>query len=296
MLTSCNMFFVIIVIEDPITPMPAADGKNLRLYTLPVGQGSAHIIQCPDGTVAIFDLGTCSSQVANPVHWNADSISAFLQGHWDKIKNVVISHQHKDHTSLLKDAISNKAGTYLENIYISCTNNKNRLSQTMKDWLDTITPDGYAKLRMFSNGDPCGTDTMLCTSAPDIDLCPKTSHPKFITEVIWANEQCNPFKNTKNRESLVLKIEHLNEMGQVGPVSILLPGDIEGTDNLEYHRKDRLKSTAYVFSHHGSIQGNTDSFLKAISPSVVFASGKQGPPTINMCSDSQYYTVWVIQY
>src|SRR6218665_3055556 len=74
--------------------MPAADGK-FHVYALPVGQGSGQIIQCPNGDVAIIDLG--SRDTISSGFWSTNDIKAFLLGHYNRIKNIVITHNHDDH-------------------------------------------------------------------------------------------------------------------------------------------------------------------------------------------------------
>jgi len=56
--------------------IPEPDGR-LHIYALPVGQGDAHVIQCPSGTLSINDLGT-SDGVANGF-WHNTELIAFLQ-------------------------------------------------------------------------------------------------------------------------------------------------------------------------------------------------------------------------
>lgn len=243
--------------------MPAHDGTHLRLYTLPIGQGSAHVIQCPNGDVTIFDHGTRSKVY----HWDEATISHFLDGHWGKIKNVVISHQHEDHTNLLEKTLENKPGVNLKNIYISC--NIEDINKYMKCWLKRVT-NGTDKLREFNGGNLCGSSTP-CTSNPKIDLCPRGTNPGFNSEVIWANQGCGG--SNKNTNSLVLKITYIDANNNEG-VSILLPGDYEPPADLIAAQPAKLKSTAYVFSHHGSRSGDLGGFTSRVQPEVAFASGK----------------------
>ena len=55
--------------------LPAADG-NLTMYILPVGQGDAHVIQCPTGEVSIIDMGTSTGQTCG--FWRENEIIKFL--------------------------------------------------------------------------------------------------------------------------------------------------------------------------------------------------------------------------
>ena len=53
--------------------MPAANGK-LNMYILPVGQGDAHVIQCPKGEISIIDMGS-----SGHAFWNKERVREFLQ-------------------------------------------------------------------------------------------------------------------------------------------------------------------------------------------------------------------------
>ena len=55
--------------------MPPADG-NLNMYILPVGQGDAHVIQCPTGEIAIVDMGRTKGRE----FWTETNIKSFLAG------------------------------------------------------------------------------------------------------------------------------------------------------------------------------------------------------------------------
>src|SRR6218665_461465 len=77
-----------------VTRLDVSDGL-LHLYALPVGQGNSLVLQCPNGDIAIFDLGSVSH--ATRGFWSTDEIKAFLQGHNNRIKNIVITHNDTDH-------------------------------------------------------------------------------------------------------------------------------------------------------------------------------------------------------
>ena len=55
-----------------------ADADGLfHISTLPVGQGDAHVIQCPNGDLSIVDFGTSDGVAAG--FWFNNELTAFLQ-------------------------------------------------------------------------------------------------------------------------------------------------------------------------------------------------------------------------
>ena len=73
--------------------MPPPD-ENLNMYILPVGQGDAHVIQCPKrgqdqgGEVSIIDMGS-SSNTSNSF-WNKDQIRFFLKANRNMVRYNII--------------------------------------------------------------------------------------------------------------------------------------------------------------------------------------------------------------
>ena len=62
--------------QSQLQPQPQAfklGPKNgrLNIYSLPVGQGDAHVIQCPSGHLTIVDMGTSTKRGG---FWDAQNI------------------------------------------------------------------------------------------------------------------------------------------------------------------------------------------------------------------------------
>ena len=43
--------------DQTVKDLPQPDG-NLNIYSLPIGQGDSHVVQCPDGSLTLFDMGS----------------------------------------------------------------------------------------------------------------------------------------------------------------------------------------------------------------------------------------------
>jgi len=245
--------------------IPGADGM-FHFYALPVGQGDAHVIQCPNGDLSIVDLGTTDSAGAG--FWHVNNIVGFLQGQFHLIRNVMISHNHVDHNSFLPTVLTAARGlTGLTNIYITCT--ANDLSSTIRTWITSVQGDN--KIRLFNNGQACGPNLPACSA---FNLCPGES--RIQTKVMAANlEKC--VKNNVNIDSIVFKITY-------NQVSIMFNGDFEDAttnQNENGHQKAlvdfygaEMKVTVYKISHHGAQNlANKRVTCNAHAPKAIFVSG-----------------------
>jgi hypothetical protein len=248
----------------PGTHVPVADG-NLHFYMLPVGQGDAHVIQCPNGDLSIMDLG--SSNGANAGFWFTNQIVNFLQGQFHLIKNVIHSHNHDDHYKFIPLVLTTANGlTSLENFYISCTPDDFR--DVIKTWVTNIKAED--KIRMFNSGKPCGPNGVSCGP---MNLCP--SDPDVVVKVLGVNlDNCAP--TNINIGSIVFKITHKD-------VSMMFNGDFEDhTTNanengpqkslVDYYG-DEMKVTVHKISHHGAqTLANKPVSNAAHAPKAVFVS------------------------
>ena len=69
--------------------------RLLQLDALPVGQGSALVLQCPNKDITIIDLG--SAEKKKTIFWSTTEIKDFFRERFHLIKNIVITHNHDDH-------------------------------------------------------------------------------------------------------------------------------------------------------------------------------------------------------
>ena len=245
-----------------IAHLPNPRRNVLSVFSLPVGQGSAHVIQCPlspssnRADLTIFDMGSVSGNR----HWKAADVYQYLQNRYSDIKNVIITHENADHYNLLQDAIWSQLGAGQNvNVYVSCS----RLGMH-----DGSTQANLTK-NTFNNGDPCGlgTTNANCDASPSpFRLCPDINLNLFQGTILFANGQCS--RNQRhNFNSITLRITSTPGQGQA---SILLSGD-QMSDVLA---PNLPPTTAYVLTHHGAEYGASDVFANSLRPSVVFASGR----------------------
>ena len=207
---SCGRQSNLVLLYTSVDPLPAPDG-NLHVYALPVAQGDANVIQCPDGTLTLYDFGTSSDDVDR--FWVGPELQTFFGSNTGLITNIIATHQHWDHYRLLPDTFPDGSTLNgLQNIYISCT--ANDMATTMADWVTAI--NGDALVRTFNNGGQCGPVGPACGT---IDVCPNDAG--ITAQVMAANlgQHCIDGGN-KNMDSIVMKLTH-------GSVSYMLPGDFE---------------------------------------------------------------------
>ena len=81
--------------------------RDLHVFALPVGQGDATIIKCPDteepGKLTIIDMGYSSCKVDNCMH--KEEIKNFIGDH--KLEYIFVTHPDVDHYNLLPAVIDN---------------------------------------------------------------------------------------------------------------------------------------------------------------------------------------------
>ena len=247
--------------------MPGPDGY-LHIYKLPTGQGGAHIIQCPDGDLTVFDQG--ANDEGDPRFMQGTHIQQFLTGQTGRVRNVVFSHNHLDHYNMIANTFPNSASIpNLQNIYISCT--ANDMASGISSWVTAV--GGSSKVRTFNNGGMCGP---VGPSCGDIPLCPNSAGVRG--QVLAANlgQHCTDGGN-KNMDSIYLKISY-------GSFSAHLQGDFE--DETTSATEDgphqwlvdfygsQLQATVYSLSHHGaSTYANKGIIRNAVRPKAVWSNG-----------------------
>jgi len=251
--------------DIPVTLIPNPDGL-LHFYALPVGQGDSHVIQCPNGDLSIMDLGT-SDGVAQGF-WSTNQIVSFLNGHFHRIKNVIISHLHTDHYSMYANVLSTARDlSGLTNVYTSCTYAS--MPAALQNWLTAI--GAVNKVRTFNGGAPCGPFRPVCGA---LNLCP--GNAAVVTKVFGANLE-NCVGTNRNIDSVVFKVTY-------NQVSVFFNGDFEDSTSSEtangvqkamvdYYGAE-MKCTVYKISHHGAQNlANKKITCHAHAPKAIFVSG-----------------------
>jgi len=251
--------------DRPGTHIPESNGL-LNFYALPIGQGDSQIVQCPNGDLTIMDLGAGAG--GNSGYWGATEITYFLLGDFYRIRNVVVTHNHADHFSMLGSVLTRENGlTGLQNIYLSCTFEGANIN--VRNWVQSI--EGEDNVRTFNGGLACGPSGVPCG---EVDLCP--GDPDIKATIMAANmANCNPQFNF-NLDSIIVKVVYRD-------VSIMFNGDFEDatTDQdengvqkavVDYYG-DELKVTVYKMARHGlATFANKRISLNAHAPKAIFAS------------------------
>ncbi len=253
-------------IDDPGAHIPDADGQ-LHVYFMPIGQGDAAVIQCPGGSLNVYDWG--SSNERDDRFWAGPELRDYLDGRIGDIRTIVVTHHHWDHYSLLPDTFpSEDELSGLENIYIACT--EDNMAPVMAEWVDDI--NGHSKLRLFNGGDHCGTNDVECGT---LDVCPGDDVETF---VMTANMEGGcPADGNRNIDSIVTKFSF-------GGLIILMPGDFEDPTSdadadgpqkemVEYYGSE-LVTPVYHVAHHGATNlANKLVWLEGVAPDAIVASG-----------------------
>ena len=247
--------------------MPDPDG-NLHIYKLPTGQGGAHIIQCPDGDLTVFDQG--ANDEGDPRFMQGSHIQEFLAGKTDRVINVLFSHNHLDHYSMIADTFPTAASiSGLQNIYISCTSRD--MAADINTWVNTI--GASALVREFNNGRECGPVGPACD---DIPLCPNSAGVRGQVLAVNLGQHCSDGGN-KNMDSIYLKISY-------GSFSVHLQGDFEDETSTESENGPQkwlvdfygaeLQATVYSLSHHGASSLSNKAVMRnAVRPKAIFSNG-----------------------
>ena len=189
--------------------MPDADG-NLNMYMLPTGQGDSQIIQCPDGTLSIIDMGRGFNE-NDPKFWQPSDIHDFLEGKLDRIRNILVTHNHWDHYILLVDTFLPGDLENVQNMYITCQDED--MHDALYTWVTLM--EMSSSLRMFNGGLACGPNGISCGN---LDLCPGDS--RVTARVLAANLGGNCVTGNRNVDSILFKLSF-------GEVSVMMTGDFE---------------------------------------------------------------------
>ena len=261
-------------------PVLQANGDGLlHIYALPVGQGDGTVIQCPNGDIAIVDLGSTARQEFIPesshkfklddkdklqLYMTDEELNAFLGT--TSIKYVFITHADRDHYNLFEKIDPKRLATVSE-AYVGCE--ANSYSCDIKDWLIKYfpAPKAHYNPKLL-------TEVTVCTSVK--------------VKVVAINTDTGNPKCT-NSNGMALRLEY-------GTFSLFLPGDLEdryskgksGVLKTVSDSGEKIQSTVYRLSHHGAWpKANKPFFLQAIQPKYVFSSsqlppGKYGHPRCDL--------------
>ena len=257
----------------------------------------------------MFDCGSSSQQRSRgrTRALSAEEVRDILK----QVKvTIFISHGDVDHNNYLNKVFSDSSGEPLDIIERVIIGGHPSEYTVNKAWIQAIARKG--KLYAINKYEKCIGDcnnklhtidqqwrsSNQMTSLPQTDIC-GTSETPVSFDIIAANVGN---EQDKNQKSIVLKVT-------VGSRSVLFTGDMEGNaaTNIATTKgmPERLQSTVFQVSHHGSAEANTLEWLQAISPQEAFVShafnGKHGHPRCDaiqrlisigsIATDTQFQTI-----
>lgn len=245
----------------------------LSAWFLAVGDGTATILELPDGRVIAFDIGTRSPFDAGP------TVHAFLESRGiTRLDAVYVSHTDFDHYSGIE--------TLLRRVNIG------RIVIT--DHFEPFAPPGSSPSRFLTSVRRAGVPVEIVTGHDTLEL-----GPGLDARLLWPPPRGDQQFDRPNDTSMALK---LTWQGR----SILLTGDIEFSamagllsaskpDAGDAPPRVDLSADVLALPHHGGVVGNTAAFIAAVNPQVCIRStGQRRALTTNgietLCADRIYFS------
>lgn len=245
----------------------------LTAWFLAVGDGSATILELPDGRVIAFDAGTRSPFDAGP------TVRAFLESRGiESLDAIYVSHTDFDHYSGIETLIRRfPVGRVV-----------------ITDQFEPFAPPGSSPSQFLAAVRRAGVPIDTITGHDTLEL-----GPGLDARFLWPPPRSDRQFARPNDSSMVMK---LTWQGR----SILLTGDIEHdamagllsaskSEAGETTPRIDLAADVLALPHHGSVVGNTAAFVAAVNPSVCIRStGQRRAMTTNgieaLCGDRSYYS------
>jgi competence protein ComEC len=210
------------------------DGR-LHVVFLDVGQGDAIFIQTPSGRQVLIDGGPSETVLLSQL--------GRQMPFWDRSLDVVLlTHPDADHITGLVEVLER----YEVHMVIHCE--VEAANDVYEHWLHLVEAEG-AKVYQ-------GETRLRLALDEGLDMV--VLHP--------GAEWVGGVEENYNNDSIVTRLTY-------GPVSVLLPGDIEAeVERQLVARGALLRSTVLKAAHHGSCTSTTPAFLEAVDPQMVVIS------------------------
>ena len=235
----------------------SVSGDNkLHVFALPVGQGDATVIKCPDGNggkLTIIDMGSSSCRVQGCM--KKEGIKKFIKGY--TVEKIFLTHPDIDHYNLISAVVDNVDKD--TELYHSCHRNKYNYDSIRRYYtpLNDIAPKINSITRIKNDFD-----------------CQVGEHWRFpicedaATIVVLASgleHACE--KHNYNQASLVLQLKYKYK-------KVLFVGDLEGEEVVKKVIKCDIESDALRLAHHGSRENhaNSDAFLGKVNANIAIVS------------------------
>lgn len=231
-----------------VSPNRPAD--TLRLHVLAIGDGTACVIELPDGRSVLYDLGTRPPY--DLMRW---SVGPFLaHRRIGSIDTLILSHPQLDHFSAVPDLLDRiEVGEVITSPYFV-------------EAARTAGPAVRLIQELRERGPPWRT-----TRAGEQPI----GDSRVTVEVLWPPGDIPSGITEVNDTSIVLRLT-------CGGRHILLCGDIEDRAERRLLATTNLGADVLLLPHHGGVGSLTEEFIEAVNPLYcVRSSGQKDRDTTN---------------
>ncbi len=216
----------------------SAERDVMRMTVLDVGHGTATLLELPDGSNLLFDVGSAKS--ADITQW---TVGPFLRSKGIRcLDRVLVSHMDSDHYSGLPTLLEHFK---VKKLYVPIGFDRQLLGLKL---LDRAKARG-AEVNVIHDG------VVLCQSGDlNLTILNPPANPQEVEPL------------SDNNTSLVLR-------AKFGSTTFLLCGDIEeyGITRISNH-KEEVKADVILVPHHGSFASNTEDLVKRVQPRYAIMS------------------------
>lgn len=214
---------------------------QLNVWLLAVGDGTATVVELPDGQVWIYDVGTRSSLDAGNV------VRAFLEARRiRRVDAVLISHADSDHYSGLESLLGEVS---IGRVVIN-------------DHFEFFAPPESNARRCLDAVAAAGVPVEVIAGPHEL-----TAGDAAI-ECVWPPARSAGIILDANDTSTVVRIVYQGR-------AVLLSGDIDAAAQSALIRRGCIGADVLALPHHGAVVETTADFIRAAGPTCVVRSTGQ---------------------
>lgn len=215
---------------------------QLRLTALAVGQGSANVLELPDGKVAIFDAGA-----SGPFDIGTNTIVPFLRHRGiTRVDRIYISHPNLDHFSGVLSVLDEvPCGPVV-------------ISEYFREGAAPKTPARHLLDELNRQGHPVENVETFGASWVEGGARFDLLHDG----AAYADSRLT------NDASLVIRVTHAGR-------SIMLTGDIEDAAQGHVVAFQNPQADVLVLPHHGGVDPSLPALIRAVNPSHTIRSARE---------------------